>query len=545
MSAVDRTTANISLDTNITTNGNKEITGAILNSELKQINDSIAFLIDEAHMLGIREYDPLKTYKIGQGAFFLGGIYQANIDNISGVFDSLKWTLLVQITDPTAYDFAPYDNATTYNIADRVLFQNRFFICDQNGTVGILPDDSVSEWTEVSASEGVFGAPWVVGYYLDTQVVSHNGFLYKLTSSTPPSFNSTDIASEITGGDWELFHNTSGSALDLAQVLTNGNVTGGFKEIIMESYSPFKFTHPFNDDVFLEVLNQNPPTVRLSGEVRAFVIENTGASPNSDHIIAFQANLGGNRIINNKGSNTMTFKVTNLTLANMTNFICQAVNPSFTSLLVLAGLTSSSTATFNGIANFNNTTNFDGPNNFSMSAVFNALVTSKHKVDGTSNYVSVQTTNGGSSYTAKYPDKTGTQIYAFTDDIPFVPIAQLSAALSSAFVLTGTLSIITGLTTTLTETTNYEVIISGQATLSSNNTSLEIGVYKNASLIANTNRIMGINKTGGGTVTGDMPFHSISLPLALTSADVIDVRGRFITGAGTIESCIFKLNKLS
>lgn len=221
--SLDRANIDASIDTNVTTNGNKEITGAILNAELKKITANFANLIDEAHLLGIREYDSSKTYADGQGVFYARGIYQAKFDAITGAFDSLKWDLIVQVTSPTDYDFVPYDNATTYLNTDRVLYQNRFFICDSDGTIGIIPIDSAPEWTEVSASSGIFGADWETGYYLNGVIITYDNKMYYLDVATPPSYNSTDIVAEIGSGDWKLFNNHAELTPAVVKSLYEGN----------------------------------------------------------------------------------------------------------------------------------------------------------------------------------------------------------------------------------------------------------------------------------------------------------------------------------
>ena len=211
MSAIDRATNKAHIDNDITTSGVGSITGALLNTILNNLADSYANIVSDLSNLRLREYDPSQTYSIGFATVFEGGLYQANESAITGVFNASKWTLIVKIEDPNAYDFVPYVNVDTYNIGDRVLYLSKFFICDVNGTVGVIPVDTAPEWSEVSANlNSEAPAPeWIAGYYLNEQVVRYNNVLYYLDVATPPSYNSTDIVAEIGAGDWKLFNNHS------------------------------------------------------------------------------------------------------------------------------------------------------------------------------------------------------------------------------------------------------------------------------------------------------------------------------------------------
>ena len=64
-------------DATITTNGNNEITGAIVNSELKNIGDSYPNKLDEDHYF-LREYNASRSYKVGFVCIESGIILKAN-----------------------------------------------------------------------------------------------------------------------------------------------------------------------------------------------------------------------------------------------------------------------------------------------------------------------------------------------------------------------------------------------------------------------------------------------------------------------------------
>jgi len=209
MAVLDRATLITNLLAAVTANGNNENTGQRVQDLLKDFLDSGFNLTDEAALLGFQEFSTGASYVVGQAVIYQQSIYQAHTANGPGAFNANNFTLIYTQDGASSFDFVPYDNGATYNVGDRVLYLDKFFICDVNGTQGVPPQDSAPEWTEVSANTGVFGTPWAAGYYLNGQVVSFNNKLYILDEATPPSYNSTDIAAEITAGDWLRFNGDS------------------------------------------------------------------------------------------------------------------------------------------------------------------------------------------------------------------------------------------------------------------------------------------------------------------------------------------------
>ncbi len=91
MAVKDLTTLKADLVAGITTNGNQEITGAILNTFLDDFLDSVPNLIDGLGLSSTKEYDGTITYNDEETVMFEGFIYQAIQNGITGAFDPTKW----------------------------------------------------------------------------------------------------------------------------------------------------------------------------------------------------------------------------------------------------------------------------------------------------------------------------------------------------------------------------------------------------------------------------------------------------------------------
>ena len=86
MAQLGKTALFAGFDATITTNGNNEITGAILNAELKNIGDSYPNKLDEDHFF-LREYNASRNYLTGFVCIESGVILKAN-KATSGAFES-------------------------------------------------------------------------------------------------------------------------------------------------------------------------------------------------------------------------------------------------------------------------------------------------------------------------------------------------------------------------------------------------------------------------------------------------------------------------
>lgn len=89
MSELSKTALFAGFDATITANGNNEITGPILNAELKNIGDSYPNKLDEDHYF-LREYNTARAYSTGFVCIQAGVIYKAN-KATSGTFTAADW----------------------------------------------------------------------------------------------------------------------------------------------------------------------------------------------------------------------------------------------------------------------------------------------------------------------------------------------------------------------------------------------------------------------------------------------------------------------
>lgn len=193
----------------VTTNGNKEITGAQINEILTDFAGSIPFRLSDA---GLGFHINTVNYQLGQSVIFSGEIFSSNVTNNIGAFDPAKWNSMGGAAPVSNLDLDLYDNGTSYAINDFVESDLKAFISLQNGNQGNDPASSPAFWQQVTANSGAFGNVHVVGAYSQTDVVRFDNRLWELTVATPAGspFNSTDIEAEIANGDWTQLQDESG-----------------------------------------------------------------------------------------------------------------------------------------------------------------------------------------------------------------------------------------------------------------------------------------------------------------------------------------------
>lgn len=90
MSAKDRLTLINQINSAITTNGNNEIDGAELRAQLIDIVDSYTNAISDGNLVGLKPYDPTKTYLAGTTCLYNNNIFLCTATT-TGTFDPLKW----------------------------------------------------------------------------------------------------------------------------------------------------------------------------------------------------------------------------------------------------------------------------------------------------------------------------------------------------------------------------------------------------------------------------------------------------------------------
>lgn len=84
------------INTYITSNSNEEITGALLNDLLVDINDSLENLTDDVLLFGLREFSESKPYLFEEGVIKSGLIYQCTNPSgvLAGIWNPANFTVL-------------------------------------------------------------------------------------------------------------------------------------------------------------------------------------------------------------------------------------------------------------------------------------------------------------------------------------------------------------------------------------------------------------------------------------------------------------------
>jgi len=90
MAQLNRTDFKTKVDANITTNGAEAITGAIDNEIRNDQADSFLNLVSDSFLLNLRDYNPSRTYEVGEGCFESSTLYRCTA-NTGGSFDIADW----------------------------------------------------------------------------------------------------------------------------------------------------------------------------------------------------------------------------------------------------------------------------------------------------------------------------------------------------------------------------------------------------------------------------------------------------------------------
>lgn len=91
MSLKDRTTLLSEIATYINDNTANDITAEEVRTRLLDLTNSYPNLIDDSHLLGLREYDPTKTYLTGYSCVFNASVYKCSAVSTTGTFTPSDW----------------------------------------------------------------------------------------------------------------------------------------------------------------------------------------------------------------------------------------------------------------------------------------------------------------------------------------------------------------------------------------------------------------------------------------------------------------------
>lgn len=177
--------------------------------------DSTVNKSDDLQILGLSEYDPIRSYAAGQGTFRQGKIYQA-LQNATGAFTALHWRDITKQVLSTGFPL--WDNLTVWGLGVYVERNVRLFKSLQAGNVGQDPLTAIAWWTEISTNNGTFGNYWQPGLYGYQHVVRwfdvSKGELGLMECTVPTGFISDDISSELQEGKWRDVGGAGGADID-------------------------------------------------------------------------------------------------------------------------------------------------------------------------------------------------------------------------------------------------------------------------------------------------------------------------------------------
>jgi hypothetical protein len=181
-------------------NTSNQIDAQLNQDAVLNLLESVPFILDNPEIfIGLTEYVTSSTYNTGDVAVYLGKIYQATEDGITGAWDVSKWTSIPQSDELAA--FTAWDNVTSYVLGNTVRDDSRIWK-SLTSNLASKPQDNPGDWDEVSPQEGVRVLnPWVAGIYSENTLVVYLDKLYYM-SPTGTTLDSTDPATEIGAGDW-------------------------------------------------------------------------------------------------------------------------------------------------------------------------------------------------------------------------------------------------------------------------------------------------------------------------------------------------------
>jgi hypothetical protein len=205
MAILDRTQLKALINAIITTNGNNEITGATLNNVLQNIVDSLANLITDNSALGLYEFDTTKEYSVGELTWFNGNFYICRVTS-TGAFSDANFIKLTNLTPQSDFNitFPVFDINTIYLSGDGVRYNNEYYIA--NDDVNEEVPDASAKWDKVYAHNGDRNREWVVGYYLQGQIIRVGNASYVFTQNTDLGAFYETSSPETAPARWKRFN---------------------------------------------------------------------------------------------------------------------------------------------------------------------------------------------------------------------------------------------------------------------------------------------------------------------------------------------------
>ncbi len=214
MSNLPQVNIKTKIDNWITANGIKSITGPQMNEILTDLLESLAHFDEDRKYFGLKEFEYSRTYVDNECCVLDGVVYQnqsgGNLQNLPPLDGSVAPDPWVAITDDgtttgsNLYEFAPYDNATSYVQPNTVRKGNKLYLCIAPTTGNAPPN--LTYWQEVSPSTNQFGTFWAANtYYTNTKVVRFMDMLWQLNSS--PGHTSIDFMDDLEAGLWSPLPN--------------------------------------------------------------------------------------------------------------------------------------------------------------------------------------------------------------------------------------------------------------------------------------------------------------------------------------------------
>jgi len=276
---------------------------------------AIAYVNKESDvvLLGLKQYDPTRSYITGEGVIKDKDIWEA-LENITPTpFDDTKWDNLTSETSLSDFNIPEWDpgfnSGNGYSTDAQVVRGDRLWASNVDSNTEDPLINAGNEWREISGNNGKFGNTWVEGLYFENQVVSNptDDRLYKLIADTSVDpFSSVDIDAEIIAGDWILFHDLTGGALTWAQTLALDAATNGNNPLVNELDSiEFEFLAVNLDNGKLQIGNVDPETLRVTGGFRVIALDNDNGDPGNRAYAFDNAGTGTRFEFNNSGLATL------------------------------------------------------------------------------------------------------------------------------------------------------------------------------------------------------------------------------------------------
>ena len=159
MAANEKTQVQLLADINsqILTNNNEEITGPVMNQILQDLTASMINRIDDADLLGLKDYNDTRVYAVGDTVVQGASIYRCTTAGATGVFNPAHWNEISASAVNSLQQVMDQDGIMTSAVTDIVMLSsNAFDVTAQDITLDASTDVLITSFDTTFISDNAY-----------------------------------------------------------------------------------------------------------------------------------------------------------------------------------------------------------------------------------------------------------------------------------------------------------------------------------------------------------------------------------------------------